>query len=980
MAIFHFSAQIIGRSSGRSAVSAAAYRAAMQLHDERLDRDHDFRAKTGVVHREILLPEGAPKRWLERERLWNEVEAGEKRKDAQLAREVEFAIPREMGKADGIALARDFVVAEFVARGMVADLNVHWDVDADGQAKPHAHVMLAMRGVEGDGFGPKVRAWNEAALVALWRERWADHVNARLAALDIDARVDHRSLADQGIDLEPQSKIGAAAKRIESTGTLADRAEVHREIARENGERILADPSLALEAITHGQATFTVRDMARLAHRHSEGVEQFNAVLRAVRNSPDTVALGQDGRGEERFTSRAMIETEQRLHGAVDRLAEREDHDVGEQARTAALAMAEARGLRLSGEQRAAFARVTDARGLSLVIGYAGTGKSAMLGVAREAWERAGLAVRGAALAGIAAEGLEKDSGMASRTLASLEHGWARGEDLLTSRDVLVIDEAGLVGTRQLERVLAHADEARAKVVLIGDPQQLQAIEAGAAFRAIHERHGGVEITQVRRQHSDWQREATRHLATGRIGLAVAAYAGHGMVHEAESREAARADLIERWDRGRQASRIMLTHTNAEVRELNRAARERLHAAGHLGADTSVETARGSRAFAQGDRVMFLRNERSLEVKNGTLATIEQVGPSSIAVRTDDGRTVAFDWKDYRDLDHGYAATIHKAQGMTVDRVHVLATPGMDRHAAYVALSRHRDGVDLHYGQDDFADRSRLVRLLSREQAKDMATDYDHSDSVRIFAEHRGIGWREHVAEIIREVPERARSIFAGFRPKVVGRPHVSPQGQDRERAPGFGTSLSRRPESLHRAVEHYARALDAIEQIQGRGMAPLPHQGQALARARAALDAAQANAAGDLDSAFRLHPHLVHEAAQGRTAATLQALQREAESRVDPFRRAGRFVEQWQQLRRDHDELVRDGNFRAARTAAQRMAEMARSVDVDSRLATWLGLRGEDLGLTPGRGSTRTLSRDLAATIPPDRERTPERERGRDR
>ncbi|MDU6377283.1 MAG: AAA family ATPase, partial [Bradyrhizobium sp.] len=412
-----------------------------------------------------------------------------------------------------------------------------------------------------------------------------------------------------------------------------------------------------------------------------------------------------------------------------------------------------------------------------------GTGKSAMLGVAREAWEAAGFEVRGVALSGIAAENLEGGSGIVSRTISSLEHRWEQGRDLLKSSDVLVIDEAGMVGTRQLERVLSHAAGAGAKVVLVGDPQQLQAIEAGAAFRSIYERHGGAEIGEVRRQHQDWQRDATRDLATGKVAQALGAYRTQGMVHEAESREQARGDLIERWDRDRQASpdrsRIILTHTNDEVRELNEAARARMRAAGDLGHEARVTVERGARTFASGDRVMFLQNERGLGVKNGTLGTIEQVSAQSMTVQTDDGRSVRFDLKDYDRIDHGYAATIHKAQGMTVDRAHVLATPGMDAHSSYVALSRHRDGVELNYGRDDFANADRLTGALSRDRAKDMASDYDRADPVQSYAERRGITFRECVAEIVRKiVPEKLREMFDGLRS------HADAPGPDGGRKP----------------------------------------------------------------------------------------------------------------------------------------------------------------------------------------------------
>jgi len=962
MAIYHLHVKVIGRKSGSSAVASAAYRSASRLRDDRLERSHDFSNKRGVVHSDVMLPEDAPERWSDRERLWNDVEAFEVRKDAQLAREVEFALPREMTQAQGIELARDFVQAEFVDEGMIADLNVHWDMAEGGTPKPHAHVMLTMRSVDENGFGQKVREWNATQMVERWRERWAELANERLAELDIDARIDHRSLEAQGIALEPQSQIGATAQRIEGEGIeAADRAEMHREIARNNGTRIIADPSVAFDAITHQQSTFTRRDMAMFAHRHSDGIEQFSAVMGAMRSAPELVELGSDGRGEDRFTTAKMIETEQRLHRTTELMAETERHGVRDADRETALARAEARGLDLSSEQAEALAHVTDGRDLGIVVGYAGTGKSAMLGVAREAWEAAGYEVRGVALSGIAAENLESGSGIASRTIASMEHGWGQGRDVLTSRDVLVIDEAGMVGTRQLERVLSHAAEAGAKVVLVGDPQQLQSIEAGAAFRSIHERHGGAEIGEVRRQREDWQRDATRDLATGRTGDAIHAYDTHGMVHTAATREQARDDLIDRWDHDRQAapdrSRIILTHTNDEVRALNEGARGRMRDAGDLGEDVRVTVERGARSFAAGDRVMFLQNERGLGVKNGTLGTIEQLSERSMSVRTDDGRSVSFDLKDYDRIDHGYAATIHKAQGMTVDRTHVLATPGLDAHGSYVALSRHRDGMDLHYGRDDFADENRLVRTLSRDRAKDMASDYEPA---RSYAERRGITFHERVeriVEIVKQVPEKVRGMFDGLRPATDG-------GQEPERAALERENAADPEEALRRArtkaLVRHARAVAAIFEAQERGGRASPEQTKELQESRTAFEKVRPYGSHDAEAAYKKNPELAQEAATGRVNRAIRALQLETELlRTDPQIRADRFVERWQSLDRASQHQYQAGDMSGYKSTQSAMGDMAKSLERDPQLESILEGRKRDLGIGIDLG--RSLGRELA-------------------
>jgi len=991
MAIYHFSAKVISRASGRSAVAAAAYRSASELQDDRFERGHDFTAKTGVVHSEILLPAGAPDRLRDRATLWNEVEATEKRKDAQLAREVEFAIPREMGREDGIALARDFVGREFVERGMVADLNVHWDHAADGTAKPHAHVMLTMRTVGPEGFGKKVREWNGTDELVGWRERWGEHVNGRLAELGLDAAIDHRSLNAQGIALEPQGKIGPAGARREERGEGAERADEHRVIARRNGERIAAEPDIALRALTHQHSTFTKHDLARLAHRHSDGADQFALVMGSIEASPAVVHLGEDGRGHERFSTREMIATEGRMADTSVALADRRQHRVSAAMQVTVL---HARGL--GDEQEAAFRHVTANKDLALVVGYAGTGKSTMLGAAREAWEASGYTVRGATLSGIAAENLEAGSGIGSRTIASLEHAWGQGRDELTSRDVLVIDEAGMVGSRQMERVMSRAAAAGAKLVLVGDPEQLQAIEAGAAFRALAERHGAAEITTVRRQREDWQRAATKELATGRTAEAIGRYAEAGMVEAHATRAAARAAVVAGWDAVRRAepgqSSVILAYTRADVRELNELARGRMREAGVLGEDRSVMTERGERAFAAGDRIMFLRNERGLGVKNGTLGTVERVGDAGMAVRLDgaDRREVTFDLKHYAHVDHGYAATVHKAQGVTVDRAHVLATPHMDRHAAYVGLTRHREAVSLHYGRDDFREGKDLAWSLARERAKDTTLDYElgagGSDQVAGFAERRGIVPRSEIVVSTKAVERAAheatthtkeasereapqRGMFSGL--KLGG---GADRGQERvrdgaerqaqaQRSPFAGLRIGQEqggaaPASgqqsggLEQAVEGYARAFADAERMRAARLPVLAHQELALQQAGERLDAADRQVGQDLRSALDRNPGLAAGGSENR-AALMAAIDRERKVHEDPGLRAERYVERWGKLEEAHDA---DRYGKGEDDAKQAMRSLAGEIKRDPQAESIMKTRRDELGIEHGSRLSRVV------------------------
>ena len=390
---------------------------------------------------------------------------------------------------------------------------------------------------------------------------------------------------------------------------------------------------------------------------------------------------------------------------------------------------------------------------------------------------------------------------------------------------------------------------------------------------------------------------------------------------------------------------------------LNQAARGRLQARGELGDDVTLQVEKGERHFAAGDRVMFGRNERSLGVKNGSLGRVESVTATRMAVMLDNGTAVAFDIKDYAAVDHGYAATIHKAQGMTVDWVHVLATPGLDRHAAYVALSRHRDGVDLHYGRYDFADHDRLAATLSRERSKDMASDYARQPSIelsRAFAERRNIH-DQH------DTPVPRRNMFDGLRLRRSNpTPSLDPVTPPPPSKPVIAAHA--RASELGDAVARHGRIVQTMRHAQSIGAPYTPEQRHELRTSRALLDTFAPQASQHLERAMACDLRLIGETAQGRTTAAIRAMQLEAEMRDNPALRADVFVQRWQALERQRRLLLRDHEETRANRIADRMMGMAKGLERDPQVESILRNRKVQLGL--GNNTGVSVGRELEQMI----------------
>ncbi|MBB6243718.1 MobQ family relaxase [Rhodanobacter sp. MP1X3] len=301
MAIYRFSAQVIGRSSGRSATAAAAYRAGVELTDQRTGVAHDYTRRSGVKDAFILTPAGAPVWAADRSALWNAVELGEKRKDAQVCREVLLALPHELDTDRRRALVEGFCRDQFTERGMVADVALHAPNRKGDDRNHHAHILLTMRGFNADAFGPKMREWNDTVMLEGWREAWEVHTNQALERAGQSARVDHRSLAAQQADAFEHGDLAAALAfgRLAQTKVGVNATQMDRRAGRVISERgrvreramVLARHALSSAARWAQELMDAMRPQAETLVRAEIGEVQATApALDAVNDMPASAA------------------------------------------------------------------------------------------------------------------------------------------------------------------------------------------------------------------------------------------------------------------------------------------------------------------------------------------------------------------------------------------------------------------------------------------------------------------------------------------------------------------------------------------------------------------------------------------------------------------------------------------------------------------------------------------------------------------
>jgi Ti-type conjugative transfer relaxase TraA len=742
MAIAFARARYISRSDGGSAVRSAAYNGREAIKAQRTGEVFYFKHREAPEHHEVLLPEGAPSELASSDALWNAAEAMEKRKDAQLARELVLALPanQELDHDDRVELARSFALEHFVSKGLAVQLDVHAPHGAESEgerANYHAHLLITTRRLDENGFAakkardldPVIKRGGGRAIVAegeAWGQLWRDHQNRYFAEQGLSIRVDATSAVRQ-------EHIGPIRMR-----TPGAEANVRAEHIRRANEEAARDPDHVLAVLTRNQASFSEYDLDRHLKKHISDEGQRADVKGKVLGRDDVLALHDRETGERagRWTTRVVRDQEILALADGRRVAGGGHRAIGVGDRDRVMSARELRA-----DQLAAFDHATGSGGLKIIEGRAGTGKSFALGSIREAHEAAGYRVVGLAPTNAVAQTMKDDGFARSSTVHAELFRLKNGRAQWDRRTLVVVDEAAMMDAKVTGEVLREARLSGAKVVLAGDDRQLGSIERGGLFTELKKEHGSAEITQVTRQKVDWQREAARDLSDGRFEDALRAFARNKAVVWTSKQDELREKLVERWAKDAasnpSASRFVFAYTNKDVDALNKDLRAVRRERGEIGEDFVFTTKHGEAAFAVGDRVQFTDTLKGAGIYNGNAGTITGIDRNfgRIGVVLDsaagrEGRKVEWSASEFSGFRHGYAGTIYKGQGKTLDHTYLMHTHHWRAASSYVALTRQRESATIFVATQTARDLRQLARQIGRNEIKSASVAYATRDEL----------------------------------------------------------------------------------------------------------------------------------------------------------------------------------------------------------------------------------------------------------
>ena len=519
------------------------------------------------------------------------------------------------------------------------------------------------------------------------------------------------------------------------------------------------DGAAIVAALTERTPTFAARELDRalfLGMPDSEERAKFRAEILADKN---IIGLSEEqGKPVSRYTTRDILASEMALQRNALILAQNDRHDIGQQR-----ALATAKAFTLKPEQADALRHLTGAQGFSVLLGEAGTGKSHTLNAVRAAYEAEGHKVIGLAWTNDVVQQMRGDGFTNAATIASELTKVENGRGQFDRNTVLIVDEAAMIATAPLAKLAAAARQSGAKLILAGDDAQLSSIERGGMFETLRQTHGAAILKDVQRVKHAEQKTAFGKMHTGEFLGALQTFEKAGGIHWTDKQTAALRDMAKAYTSdvlGDLAAapdkrRFMFAYTNAEVDALNQYARVIHQRRGDLGADRQLATAAGAKEFATGDRIQFTGNGRTAQEKksgltNGRVGTITGLdiegGKARVTVQMDTAKnakpqSVSFvvgenaEAGEFNRLKHGYAGTIYRGQGKTLDQSYICYSANMRRSASYVALTRHRESAHIFAARETVKDLEAMAKGMGRVENKRAATAYRIDNDAAVRAE-----------------------------------------------------------------------------------------------------------------------------------------------------------------------------------------------------------------------------------------------------
>ncbi|RYX26744.1 Ti-type conjugative transfer relaxase TraA [Legionella pneumophila] len=717
MAIAFAQVSIHSRAKGHSAIAASSYRSGVKLYDARTGITHDFSNRHDVIYSDILLPEGSPEAFSDREYLWNQAELAEKRCDAQVCKDIVLALPKELDLVQQIELARRFAQTHFVDQGIPADIAIHDHHDGN----PHAHILISTRRLEKTGFSKyKARDLNPAFAKGFivekdyWGEQWRDLQNEYFIEKNLDLTVDLNHIISE--------RHHGKLKDQHNHYLLTEKTILQQ--ARQ--EVLLNDIDNVINHISTQHSVFTRRDIERLVFKTinpNETPEGYLHWVEQIMGHKDLIELGANEQGQLCYTTRHQYLQEAKLRDDIEVMMKSRDGICAKNLDNIV------KNYTLSEEQLEAVRYITKGSQISVVIGRPGTGKSYLLKPISEHYEHHKYRVIGAALSGKVAKSLQTDTGIQSSTIASLTYKLANQQLNLTSKDVLIVDEAGMVDFASMALLIREAKKAGSKVILVGDPDQLKPIHKGEIFRGIAAVTGYIELEQIKRQNDLGDRLASMNMAKGMIVEAVDHYHEKGAIVFSDTTEAAAQNLIHDWQEDITTANlqdsILLAFTRTSVGYLNEQARLALKEKQILSQEEILFQGFDKELkIAVGERLLFRQNDKTLGVRNGDLGSVQAIKKDEFQIKLDSGELLTIP-STYNKMDYGYALTVHKSQGMTVKHSKVLIDSRYwDRHLSFVAMTRHKDSLKIYTDSINHPTIKELKQTLSRSNTRDNVIDW----------------------------------------------------------------------------------------------------------------------------------------------------------------------------------------------------------------------------------------------------------------